>query len=83
MSSDLVPSGTDTPADLPALIARLSEVFRVGQQQIEAVKVSTYWEAGRLIHGHILHRERRAEYGKQIMPKLAESLALGEHLSGR
>lgn len=80
MPSDLVPSGSDSPSDLAALITRLGEVFRVGQQQIEAVKVSTYWEAGRLIHGHILQRERRAEYGKQVMPKLAESLALGEHM---
>jgi hypothetical protein len=61
MGSELIPSGSDLPPDFQALLAQLGEVFRLGQQQIEEIKVRSYWEAGQLMHRHILKHEKRAE----------------------
>jgi len=44
------PSGLQ---DFRTLVERVRQTFVLGQQQIEALKVQTYWEAGRLIHEHI------------------------------
>jgi len=80
MGSELIPFGGERASDFQTLVGRLGEVFRLGQQQIEEIKIRSYWEAGRLIHRHILKHEKRAGYGKQVIRKLAEALELGENL---
>ncbi len=45
-----------------------------GQQRIEAERVKTYWETGRIIHADILKYKERADYGKEVLQKLADDL---------
>jgi len=67
-------------ADFRVLLDRVRETFVLGQQKIEELKVQTYWEAGRLIHEHILCHRERADYGKEVVLKLARSLSVGDDL---
>ena len=67
-------------ADYPVLLTRLRETFALGQQQAEAIKVQTYWEAGRLLHEHLRHHEDEPSYGKQVIGKLAANLEIGDDL---
>jgi len=67
-------------ADYPVLLARVRETFVLGQQKIEELKLTTYWEAGRLIHEHLEFHESEAGYGKQCMAKLARSIDVGDEL---
>lgn len=80
MPGNLVPFGSDDSPSFSGLLTRLGELFGRSQKQIEDVKVRTYWDAGRLIHGHILKHERRAGYGTQVIPKLSAGLGIDEHL---
>jgi endonuclease YncB( thermonuclease family) len=45
-----------------------------GQRQVEAAKVRTYWETGRLIHEHVLLFKDRADYGAKTIRRLARDL---------
>jgi endonuclease YncB( thermonuclease family) len=45
----------------------------VGQQDMEATKLLTYWRTGRLILGHVLLHAARAGYGEQVVPRLARA----------
>ncbi len=42
------------PASYDALLKSVKAALIEGQKRIEAERVRTYWEAGRLIHGHVL-----------------------------
>lgn len=73
---DLAPIPNDPP--LQALVAQLRELIRDARgcalRSVDAIQVRTCWEIGR----HIVEFEQggsaRAEYGKRLLPKLAESL---------
>lgn len=54
----------------------MKDVLLVGQRRIEQAKVRTYWETGQLIQRHLLLHEDRAQYGRQIIPRLAENLGI-------
>lgn len=56
------------------LLKRVRQTLIEGQQRIEAERVRTYWETGRLIHGHVLQRKDRAEYGAGVIADLARDL---------
>jgi len=64
----------------PALLKRVRETLLLGQQRIEQARVETYWRTGKLIHEHSLHHKNRAEFGKQVIRKLAEDLEVGDDL---
>ena len=49
-----------------------------GQREIEAAKVHTYWKTGRLISEHLQLHERRPEYGKEVMQRLARDLQISD-----
>jgi len=46
----------------------------LGQRRIEAQKVRIYWETGDLIHAQIKKNRNRAEYGAEVIRRLAEDL---------
>lgn len=45
-----------------------------GQQAVELARLRTYWETGRLINAHVLHHRGRADYGAQVLVRLADEL---------
>ncbi len=53
------------------LVKRVRETLILGQQRIEALKVETYWLTGRDINEHVRLHGGRAEYGKEVLMKLA------------
>jgi endonuclease YncB( thermonuclease family) len=69
-----------TAAGYTALRNKVRETLLLGQQKIEEARVRTYWETGRLINEHVLAHKGRADYGKQVIFKLAEDLEVGDDL---
>ena len=67
-----------TPAIIPKTYAELrhavEDALLKGQRAVERAKVHTYWETGRLIKEHLLFNAARAEYGAQVIPRLARDL---------
>ncbi|MFA5168348.1 MAG: DUF1016 N-terminal domain-containing protein [Candidatus Omnitrophota bacterium] len=57
--------------------ARAESQERV-EQAIAQEKVREAWETGKLIDEHILLHEERAEYGKQVLLKLAKDLGVSD-----
>jgi hypothetical protein len=70
--SALTRNGPRTYAELRR---RVEAALLVGQRKIEEARVRTYWETGRLIDQHLLLHKERADYGAQVVPKLARDLA--------
>jgi len=58
----------------PVLFRRVKETLLEGQRRIEAEKVFTYWDTGRLIQAHILENRDRAEYGGEVIARLSDDL---------
>src|SRR3989338_1885460 len=63
-----------TPTNYPNLLTRVKQTLIDGQARIEQERVRTYWETGKLIHNYILKQAGRAEYGNEVMAKLAKDL---------
>ena len=59
------------------LFKDLAQIIEQGKQQavaqVNSVLTLTYWHVGKKITDHVLNNER-AEYGKQIIPVLAQQL---------
>ncbi len=59
---------------------RVRETFARGRERaadaVEREKIRTSWEAGKLIHGHILLHQERADYGKQVIERLSAELGI-------
>jgi len=62
------------------LVHEVRAAFARGEERtadaVERERVQTYWEAGKLIDEHILLHKERAEYGKEVMPRLANDLGI-------
>ena len=56
------------------LLTRVRETLIDGQRRIEEERVRIYWKTGKLIQAHILKNANRAEYGTQVMKRLAKDL---------
>ncbi len=65
------------------LFKDLAQIIEKGKQQavsqVNSLLTLTYWHVGKKINDHVLNNER-AEYGKQIIPDLAQKL---EYTFGR
>jgi endonuclease YncB( thermonuclease family) len=64
------------------LVSAIRNVRHETESRIEAAveqeKVKEAWQTGKLIHEHILLNKDRAEYGKQVITKLAKDLNSSE-----
>jgi len=82
------PSAFPAPAAQPVvqtydeLLHAIREVRSSSQVRIEAAveaeKVREAWETGKLIDEHILLHKERAEYGKQVLDRLAKDLGTSQ-----
>ncbi len=50
------------------------------RQAVEREKARTYWEVGGLLQAHLLVNKDRAGYGKQVIPRLAKAVGVGERI---
>jgi endonuclease YncB( thermonuclease family) len=71
------------PKTYESLLHSVRETLLEGQHRIEAERVRTYWETGRLIYGHVLKFADRAEYGTQIIASIASDLEVDKTLLNR
>ena len=59
---------------------RVSEAIAAGEERarkaVEQEKVRICWEVGRLLHEHLLEFRERADYGKQLLARLAGDLEM-------
>jgi endonuclease YncB( thermonuclease family) len=55
--------------------ARAGSRLRV-EQAVEKERVREAWEIGRLIDAHVLQHKERADYGMQVLERLAKDLAM-------
>jgi len=62
------------PNTYPLLLKRVRETLVDGQRRIDAARVRTYWETGRVIQADILKNADRAEYGTRVIKRLAKDL---------
>ena len=67
-----------------ALRDEVAQVLASGKerarQAVEREKARTYWEVGGLIQGHLLANKDRADYGKQLVPRLAKAVGISERI---
>jgi hypothetical protein len=72
---DLVPAGA---ADYAGLLARISTLVEQGRRStvrtVNAIVTAAYWETGRQIVEYEQGGKARAEYGGQLLAKLATDL---------
>lgn len=70
------------PADYPALLNQVRKVLAKGRARAKAAlereEVRTWWEAARLVNGHLRAHDGRAAYGKKVVPKLAGDLGVSK-----
>ncbi len=74
MPSKSLTHAASIPSDYQGLLRKVKETLIEGQQRIEAERVRTYWETGRLIQKDILKHADRAEYGARVIADLARDL---------
>jgi endonuclease YncB( thermonuclease family) len=64
------------------LLASIRKARNDSQARLEAAaeqeKVREAWETGKLIDEHILHHQERAEYGRQVIMRLAKDLTTSQ-----
>ena len=70
----LIPAAA--PKTYAELKRRVEEALLTGQRRVEAARVLTYFETGRLINAHVLLNEERASYGSQVLDRLARDLQI-------
>ena len=67
-----------TPTSKLALFASISHVLQQARAQVRqtvnTTMVQTYWQVGRLIVEDEQHGNKRADYGKRVLPELAVRL---------
>ncbi|MGE0269479.1 MAG: DUF1016 N-terminal domain-containing protein [Candidatus Omnitrophota bacterium] len=66
-----------------SLLKQVEKTLLEGQARIEQERVRTYWETGRIIHTHILKNKDRADYGVEVIARLARDLGVDKTLLNR
>ncbi len=78
MSTHLVTS--DYPSLRQEVVRLLLSGRQRAQQAVEREKAQTYWEIGRLLHSHVLANRARADYGEQVVARLAEDVKINQRV---
>ncbi|MBI4208603.1 MAG: thermonuclease family protein [Deltaproteobacteria bacterium] len=60
----------------PELRRQIQTTLFSAQEQIQRIKVEAYWQAGHHIRQHILEHKERAEYGQEVLQRLAEDTGI-------
>ena len=71
---------TDYPSLREEVVRLLLSGRERAQQAVEREKAQTYWEVGRLLQTYVLANQERANYGEQVVARLAEDVKLNQRL---
>ena len=68
-----------------ALRDEVAKVLASGKERarsgrVESEKARTYWEVGGLIQAHLLANKDRADYGRHLVPRVANSVGISERV---
>ena len=77
---DLVPLSSETPKTYAELRRAVESVLVRGQREIDVAQVMVYWNTGDLIHRPIAHHGGRADYGLEVVDRLAHNFGAGRRL---
>lgn len=72
---ELIGTGDAYATALDALVALMEAARRAAARSVNAIMTATYWEIGRRIVELEQRGESRAEYGRQIIERLAKDLS--------
>ena len=77
-------SNFPVPSDYTVLRQEILQIISAGKDRaraaVEREKVRTYWEIGRVLHGHFLNHKGRAEFGQRVVGQLALDPGLTERI---
>lgn len=71
-------SKTQAPRSYAELKRGVEDALLAGQRRVEQAKVLTYFETGRLINEHVRVAGSRADYGSQVLDRLARDLEIAK-----
>lgn len=74
MPKKLVLSDKSYPEFVSQLVAVLEQTRRNSARSINSIMTATYWEIGRRIVEHEQRGQKRAQYGKALLQRLAADL---------
>ena len=63
---------TASIASFEVLVRKVKETFLLGRQRVRREMIRTYWQTGKYIHEHMLSHRERANYGDELISRLAE-----------
>jgi len=78
--ADTDATAPDTPRTYAELRRAVEGVFLRGQREIDVAQVMVYWNTGDLIHRPIAHHGGRADYGLEVVDRLAHNFGAGRRL---
>ncbi len=65
-------------ASFETLVRKVKETFLLGRKRVKEEMIRTYLQTGKYIHEHLLSHQDRADYGKQVVSKLAKRVEVSE-----
>jgi micrococcal nuclease len=71
---------TNPPRSFDDLVRQVRDALINGQADVDRTYLETYRRTGLLIDAHLLYHRERADYGAQVVPRLAEALGLSDRL---
>jgi endonuclease YncB( thermonuclease family) len=79
-----MPDNAITTSSYITLVKTLNQEIQATEeklkQTIETEKVGVYWRMGKHIQTHLLEHKERAEYGKELFPRLESEMNISEAL---
>ena len=71
---------TNPPKTFADLVRQVRDALLTGQLNVDRTYLETYRHTGLLIDAHLLLFKERADYGAQVIPRLARALGVGDRL---
>jgi len=71
---------TNPPRTFDELVRQVRDALIKGQSDVDRAYLDTYRQTGRLIDAHLLANKERADYGAQVIPRLAQALETNDRL---
>ena len=71
-------TATQEVATYDQLVHAIRQAWAASQERVEQEKVRLAWETGKLIDTHVLQHQERANYGEEVLKRLAADLGTSD-----